>query len=167
MVKKTSFILILILMFSAAGSSQVVESLAEDREIKTIKFDNQRGDDRLKAGLSLGYPFGITAGYSFSNFFELNGLIGSNYHDFTLGGSGLFTVANIDISGEQFPLSIGPAFYNHIGKRYRFDALATVRLEYSFEEIPLNFFVEAGGGIRLVKFAGPAGSFAIGVRYIF
>jgi hypothetical protein len=167
MLKKIYLSIIIIFLVSSAGSSQIVESLGEDRDIKTIKIDNKRGDDRLKAGLSLGYPFGITAGYSFSNFFELNGLAGSNYHDFTLGGSALFTVANIDISGEKFPLSIGPAFYNHFGERYRFDTLATARLEYSFEEIPLNLFVEAGAGIRLVEFAGPAGSFAIGVRYIF
>lgn len=152
---------------SSSVYPQIETGLGEDREIKTIRLDNKRGDDRLKAGLSLGYPFGLTAGYRFSNFFELNALAGSNYHDLTLGGSGLFTIANIDVSGEKFPLSIGPAFYSHFGKNYRFDALATARLEYSFEEIPLNLFVEAGAGIRLVEFAGPAGSFAIGVRFIF
>ena len=167
MLKRIYFSFIIICLLSASVNSQVGTTLSEDREIKTIKIDNTRGDDRLKAGLSLGYPFGITAGYSFSNFFELNGLVGSNYKDFTFGASGLFTVANIDISGEKFPLSIGPAFYNHFGKKYKFEALASVRFEYSFEEIPINLFAEAGGGIRLVEFAGPAGSFALGVRYIF
>ncbi len=33
--------------------------------------------------------------------------------------------------------------------------------------IPLNLFAEAGLGLEVVKFADPAGSFAIGARYIF
>ncbi len=167
MIKKILMLSMLSIIISSSLSAQERTSLREDRDIKTIKLDNKRGDDKFKAGVSFGYPFGVTAGYSFSNFFELNGLIGSNYHDFTVGGSALFTVADIDISGEKFPLSIGPAFYNHFGKDYKFDTLATVRLEYSFKEVPVNLFVEAGAGIRLVEFAGPAGSFALGARYIF
>lgn len=167
MMKKIFMLIIVSLIIYAPLTAQEATSLREDRDIKTIKLDNKRGDDKLKAGLSLGYPFGVTAGYSFSNFFELNGLIGSNYHDFTVGGSALFTMAEIDISGEIFPLSAGPAVYNHFGKKYKLHTLAVIRLEYSFKDVPINLFVEAGAGIRVVEFAGPAGSFALGARYIF
>lgn len=167
MIKRIFYSILVLLMLTVAANSQNAKPLSEDREIKTIKLGTKRGNEKLKAGLSLGYPVGFTAGYSFSNYFELNGLIGSDYDDLTLGVSGLFTVVNIDIAGEKFPLSIGPAFYNYFGEKYKLDALVFARLEYSFEKIPLNLFVEAGAGIRLRKFADKAGSCALGVRYIF
>lgn len=167
MIKKILMLILLSMVISSSLLAQERTSLREDREIKTIQLENKRGDDKFKAGIALGYPYGVTAGYSFSNFFELNGLIGSNYQDFTVGGSALFTLAEIDISGEIFPLSAGPAVYNHFGKNYKLQTLATIRLEYSFKDVPINLFVEAGAGIRLVEFAGPAGSFALGARYIF
>jgi opacity protein-like surface antigen len=167
MLKKILLLSTLFLIFSSSLSAQETTTLREDRDIKTIKLDNKRGDDKFKAGLALGYPYGVTAGYRFSNFFELNALAGSNYHDFTIGGSALFTLAEIDISGEMFNLSAGPAVYNHFGKNYKLQTLGTVRFEYSFKDVPINLFVEAGAGIRLVEFAAPAGSFALGARYIF
>ena len=154
-------------MLISVAYTQEQPSLGEDREIKTISLDNKRSDDKLKAGVSLGYPLGVTAGYSFSNFFEINGFIGSDYNGLTAGGSGLFTVANIDISGYDFPLSIGPAFYAHFRNDFKFDILATVRLEHSFEEAPVNIFIEGGAGLRIVEDLRPAGSLAIGIRYIF
>jgi len=167
MIKKPVLLIILTLIISSSLIAEERTSIREDREIKTIILDNKRGDDKFKAGLALGYPYGVTAGYRFSNFFELNALAGSNYHDFTIGGNALFTLAEIDISGEIFNLSAGPAVYNHFGKKYKLDTLATIRFEYSFKDVPINLFVEAGAGIRLVEFAGPAGSFALGARYIF
>lgn len=146
-----------------------------DREIKTITLDNKRKNDRLKAGVSIGYPLGVTVGYPLavtvgyrlSNFIEINGLEGFDYNSFTAGGSVLFTIFNIDISGSDFPLSVGPAFYAHFNKEIEYDVLAAVRFEYSFEETPINLFVEAGGGLRVVKELEPVGSLAIGIRYIF
>ncbi|PKL17409.1 MAG: hypothetical protein CVV49_11380 [Spirochaetae bacterium HGW-Spirochaetae-5] len=152
---------------------------AEEGDIKTVKIDTTKVEGKLKAGVALGYPWGITAGYRFSNIFELNGTLGSDYNDFTMGVNGLFTVVNLDISNEKFPISVGPALYSHFGHRdgndkdgrddeyTRIDLLGVVRVEYSFDEIPLNLFVEAGLGLEVVKFAHTAGSFAIGVRYIF
>ena len=157
----------LLLMAASVVYTQEEISLGEDRKIQTISLDNKRTDDKLKAGLFLGYPFGVTAGYSFSNFFEINSLIGTNYNSITAGGSGLFTVANIDISGNYFPLSIGPAFYAHFGKDFKYDVLAAVRLEYSFEEAPLNLFVEGGLGTKVFEGLRWAGSLGVGVRYIF
>lgn len=167
------FILILIPTISFT----VEKSLTEDHDIKTISIDTKEIDGKLKAGVVLGYPLGITAGYRFSNFFELNGIIGSNYDDFTVGFNGLFTVLNFKISHEKFPLSIGPAinsyFDHHDGNNKnkdeytKIDLLGVARFEYDFKEIPLNLFIEGGLGIQLVKFADFAGSFGIGVRYIF
>jgi hypothetical protein len=152
---------------------------AEDGEIKTIKLDTKKVEGKLKAGVALGYPWGLTAGYRFTNIFELNGTIGSDYNDFTVGVNGLFTVVNLDISNEKFPVSVGPALYSHFDHHdgndengrddeyTRIDLLGVARVEYNFDEIPLNLFVEAGIGLEVVKFADIAGSFAIGVRYIF
>jgi len=152
---------------------------AEEGEIKTIKLDTKEVEGKLKAGVALGYPWGLTAGYRFSNVFELNGTLGSDYNDFTMGVNGLFTLVNLDISNEKFPVSVGPALYSHFGyhdgnydkgrdhEYTRIDLLGVARIEYSFDEIPLNLFVEAGLGLQLVRFTGPAGSFAPGVRYIF
>ncbi len=152
---------------------------AEEGEIKTVKIDTSKVEGKLKAGVALGYPWGLTAGYRFSNVFELNGTLGSDYNDFTMGVNGLFTIFNLDISNEKFPVSVGPALYSHFGHHdgnydkghdheyTRIDLLGVARIEYNFDEIPLNLFVEAGLGLEVVKFADIAGSFAIGVRYIF
>ena len=40
-------------------------------------------------------------------------MIGSNYHDLTVGVNGLFTLFNLKISGEIFPFSVGPGLYSH------------------------------------------------------
>ena len=157
----------ILVMLTSVAYTQEQTPFGGDRDIKTYSLDNERNDDKFKAGVSLGYPLGITAGYRFSNFFEINGLIGSDYNSLTAGGSGLFTVANIDISGNDFPLSIGPAFYAHFGDDFKFDVLATVRFEYSFKEVPINLFIEAGAGLKVYEDFGPAGSLAIGIRYIF
>lgn len=168
-----------VLIMLVAVSYSAVELRAEDRDIKTIKLDTKEVQGKLKAGLALGYPWGLTAGYRFSNFFELNGTLGSDYKDFTAGLNGLFTLVNLDIKHEKFPLSIGPALYSHFGyydgndknsssDRYtRIDILGVARVEYSFDEIPLNLFIEAGFGLEVVRFVDTAASCAIGVRYIF
>jgi hypothetical protein len=168
-----SIIFLLLYILPAAGYS------AEESDIKTITIDTQDFKGRLKAGGMLGYPMGITAGYRFSNEFEVNGVLGSNYRDVTAGINGLFTLFNIKINNEIFPVSAGPALYSHFDHHDRHnshgnddgytkvDILGIARLEYDFRKIPLNLFVEAGPGLEVVKFADIAGSFAIGARYIF
>jgi len=172
------FLLILSIIFPAVIYSAEY-SFAEEGDIKTITIDTKEVEGKLKAGVVLGYPTGITAGYRFSNVFEMNGVLGSNFNDFSLGVNGLFTILNLEISNEIFPLSVGPALYSHLDHHdgnhdkgnddeyTKIDLLAIVRVEYSFKQIPLNLFVEAGLGLEVVKFADPAGSFAIGARYIF
>ncbi len=144
-----------------------VLNITEDREIRTLRFDKEKVQGKLKAGLSLGYPSGVTAGYSFSNFFELNGTVGSDFESFTTGVNGLFSLVNFDISGEIFSLSAGPAVNAHFKRNFALDTLALVRLEYTFRKIPLNLFIEGGLGLRVIEFADMAGSAALGARYVF
>jgi hypothetical protein len=169
-----------LLILIPVASSAADRSITEDREIKTVTLDKNQSDGKLKVGLVLGYPWGITAGYSFSNYFELNGTLGSDYNDFIAGVNGLFTVVNLKISHEIFPVSVGPAVYSHNnhhddgndrhGRDDEYtsvDLLGVARIEYSFEEIPLNLFIEAGLGVQVIEYAETAGSFSIGIRYIF
>ncbi|HQO39336.1 MAG TPA: hypothetical protein PK986_02600 [Spirochaetota bacterium] len=152
---------------------------AED--VKTIDLDTSRLEGKVKAGVSLGYPIGLTAGYRFTELFELNGTLGTDYDGFIFGGNGLFTIAKLKVEGELFPVSIGPGFNfavednDHDNPSYNddndsdlhLDILCILRFEYDFEEIPLNLFIEAGAGLRTWDDLGPAGSFAVGVRFIF
>lgn len=150
---------------------------AED--VKTIDLDTSRLNGKVKAGVSLGYPLGLTAGYRFTDIFELNGTLGTDYDSFVFGMNGLFTVAKLKVEGELFPVSIGPGFnfdvddkdyynQNHKDERYvHLDILCILRFEYDFKEIPLNLFIEAGAGLRTWEKLGPAGSFAVGARFIF
>lgn len=163
--KKTLLLIITLLITSLSLN-------AEEKEIKTFKLDGKQTAGKLKAGVSLGYPTGITAGWSFSNYFEANLLVATNFEGFTIGFSPLFTVINLEISNELFPLSIGPAVnFNIDGKGEDLDLLGIVRVEYSFKEIPLNLFLEGGAGIKMelgndadIRFGG---SGALGLRYIF
>jgi len=172
------FFIILILIPAVSFTAE--KSLADDREIKTITLDPKEVKGKLKAGVVLGYPWGLTMGYRLSNFLELNGVIGSDYHDLTAGINGLFTLVNIKISDEIFPFSVGPALNTHFDHhdnsgRYhdrddeytKVDLLGVARIEYSFKQIPLNLFLEGGFGVQIYRFAETAGSFGIGVRYIF
>lgn len=171
--------LIIISILIPSASFAEGKSLTEDRNIKTLSIDTKDVEGKLKAGVVIGYPVGGTAGYRFSNFFEINGVLGTDFDDLTFGLNGLFTVFNFKISNEVFPISIGPAIYSrfdhhdnndHNGKDDKYtkiDLLGIARIEYSFRKIPLNLFAEAGCGLELVKFTDLAGSFAIGARYIF
>lgn len=149
-------------------------SLNLNAEPKTITLDNQRTDDNFKLGVVLGYPSGLTAGWHLSDSFELNVVAGTHYSDITVGVAPLFTLVNINISDQIFPLSAGPAAYINIGWKgdIQVDILGNVRWEYSFEEIPLNLFIEGGLGVALnigdeKNPISPQGSGSLGIRYIF
>ncbi|MBB6482635.1 hypothetical protein [Spirochaeta isovalerica] len=140
-------------------------------ETKTVRIDNNRSNDAFKAGVVLGYPTGLTAGWRLGEVMELNFVAATHYYDITIGVAPMFTLVSFDIQGQKFPLSIGPAAYLNIGwyGGLALDVLFNARVEYSFEEIPLNLFLEAGAGIA-INFGGgigPQGSGALGVRYIF
>ena len=143
-----------------------------DKDIKTVNIDTGKFENRLKAGLMIGYPIGITAGYKYSNFFELNGIVGFN-DGLTLGVNGLFTILNLNVSGEIFHLSFGPASYVYFGHKdksddyLKLDILCLARIEYDFKQIPLNLFFEVGAGFEMIKLIDLAGSCSVGARYIF
>lgn len=142
-------------------------------DTKTITIDNNRTDDAFKAGVVLGYPTGLTAGWRIAEGVELNFVAATHYYDITVGFAPLFTLANLNISGQIFPLSVGPAAYLSIdwAGGIDIDILGDVRIEYSFDNIPLNLFLEGGAGITIDlgsnQLIRPQGSGALGVRYIF
>lgn len=135
----------------------------------------------LKAGVALGYPTGFTGGWRATDKFEINALLGTNYLGFTIGVTPLFTIVDLDIADQPFPLSVGPQVnisLGALGYGAMIDILGVVRLEYNFIDLPLNLFIEGGLGIRiwtyesffgyqpdaLVRFGG---SGVVGARYIF
>lgn len=148
-------------------------SLALSADPKTITLDNKRTDDKLKAGVVLGYPTGLTLGWHLADAFEMNFIAATHYTDFTIGVAPLFTIVDLKISDQIFPLSIGPAAYMNIDwfGGIDIDILGNVRLEYSFKDIPLNLFLEGGLGVKLdlgsTPLVRPQGSGAFGIRYIF
>ncbi len=148
----------------------------------TVHSNEIENQGIIKAGVSVGYPLGLTAGWSPSDIFELNLLVGTNYTGFTVGLSPLFTLVDINIADQPLPLSFGPALNLNIMPYglVDLDILAVLRLEYTLPKIPLNFFIEGGAGVNVnfyssafyglatginpVRFAGAG---AIGVRYVF
>ncbi|MDA3810657.1 MAG: hypothetical protein PF518_10075 [Spirochaetaceae bacterium] len=148
--------------------------------LTTTLFANE---GKFKAGVSLGYPTGLTVGWHPSEKFELNLLLGTDYTGFTVGITPLFTLTNLDISDNNFPLSIGPSV-NFSFAQYvtAIDILGLIRMEYNFKDIPLNAYVEFGAGVRITSVTIPAfwtipettvsttgfgWSSALGVRYVF
>lgn len=147
---------------------------AEDKEIKTITVEGNELAGKLKAGIAFGYPTGLTAGWRLSNTVEANLLLATNFLGFTVGVSPLFTIVNLEIEDEIFPISVGPAVNLNLGflNSNSLDILAMIRAEYSFVDIPLNLFLEGGLGVNIgLETSGEAinfgGSAALGVRYIF
>jgi hypothetical protein len=166
---KRFLILLVILVFAAPFAfAEELELLKKDDKVKTVKIDSSWLENRAKLGLALGTPWGATFGYHFSEKFEGNFLIGSTFKvdGVTLGGSGLFTLVNLDISGEIFPLSAGPAAYVHFADPLGVDLLGVVRLEYTFD-IPLNLYLEGGGGVEILDEVGFAYTIAVAARYVF
>ena len=83
-----------------------------------------------KAGLAIGYPFGLTFGYRLANYLEANAFAGTHFHsDFAMGANLLFTIVNINMGDEVFPLSMGPALYCDFDDEFNMAAGATVRWE--------------------------------------
>lgn len=164
-------IVVLLLLPVVAFSDELgdeLELLGKDKEAKTVKVNTKWLEHRAKLGLAIGKPWGLTFGYHFSKTFEGNLLLGSNFDidGVTVGGSGLFTLVNLDIADQIFPLSVGPAAYLNFFKTFTIDALGVARLEYTFN-IPLNLYIEGGVGINILDDIEFAWTAAVGVRYVF
>ncbi len=160
------------LLTLAAQSPALLEGEdLKNREVETINL-NEAGKDKLKLGISLGYPMtGITAGWQAGRSLELDALVGSwNYDSFCLGGAALFTIVDLQIGTEIFPLSGGPFVFTGIGNDYMVLSLGgLIRMEYSFD-FPLNVYLESGLALNISNDRGqsPWGiPVSVGFRYIF
>ena len=164
--KKT---LLVLLLLSLALTGAFSQSVSEDREVKTLSVPQ---DGRFKLGLLMGVPSGITAGYRFSNWFEANLTGGYNFlfiNSGIISGNALFTLANIPLGDAGvLPLSVGPQVNFIVGNTFYIELVGDVRLEYTFQNIPLNLFGEFGFGFRFFDDGNwIAWNGGVGVRYVF
>ncbi len=165
-------ILLILLLFTAEliFSDEITFPESRGKSEKKVNLDeiDKKLEGKAKLGLSLGYPTGITFGYQMTDLAELNATVGLfDFDSISAGGSLLFSLFDLVAGDAVMPVSAGPAFYFHSGNRTKVDVLGILRMEYSFEESPLNIFIEGGAGIRTVPDTGFTGSGALGIRYIF
>jgi hypothetical protein len=163
MKKRVLIILMICLVLPVFGQNKKVE----DKEIKEINLNTESLEGRAKAGVALGYPSGLVFGYRLANYLEINALVGSFYDGFTLGGNMLFTLVDVMIKDQPFPLSAGPQLYVNLGDDFNMSALGIVRWEYDFKEVPLNLYIEGGPGLSFMDGIDFVWSSALGVRYVF
>lgn len=167
--KKYLAIFLLIGMMTASLSSEEEgkSKKYEDKSIPQINLSTEDLEGRAKAGLALGYPFGVTFGYKLANYMEVNIFAGSHFNDFSLGTNLLFTVVDINIKEAVFPLSLGPAVYFNIGDEFNMALGATVRGEYTFNETPLNLYLEITPGFSFISDFDFYMASSLGIRYVF
>jgi hypothetical protein len=158
---------LLIVMISLIFPVFAEEKKVDDKEIKEISLDAKNLEGRAKIGVALGYPSGIVFGYRLANFLEANALLGTFYDGFTIGGNLMFTIADIKIKDQSFPLSIGPHVNFHFGDSFDMSLMGFIRWEYTFEDIPLNLYLEGGPGMFFVQGIDMTWSTSVGVRYVF
>lgn len=158
---------LVILMFCLIFPLFADDKKVEDKEIKEISLDTKNLEDRAKIGVALGYPSGVVFGYRLANFLEVNALLGTFYNGFTVGGNLMFTIADIKIKDQSFPLSLGPHVNFHMGDNFDMSLMGFIRWEYTFEDIPLNLYLEGGPGIFLLQGIDLTWSTSLGIRYVF
>lgn len=136
--------------------------------VAAFSLNAERGD--LKVGVAVGYPYvGVTASLTTGNS-EWNGILGSDYNSFVLGVNSQFTIVEVPIGNLVFPISFGPQLLVIYRDWFALDGQITVRVEYTFDNIPLNLFVEGGGGVRFSFSNDPlrfSGSGMVGARWVF
>jgi hypothetical protein len=163
-------IAMLILVPVFAFADQIGDGLEQlnDDEVKTVTVDGRWLENRAKLGLAIGKPWGLVFGYHFTKTFEGNFLVGSDFDidGVTVGGSGLFTLVNLNIGKEIFPFSVGPAVYKKFQNHFNKDALGVARIEYTIKA-PINLYLEGGVGINMFNDIEFAWTAAVGVRYVF
>jgi hypothetical protein len=162
-------IILLIIAVAVMAMPLAAQSVSKDKDIKTLQAPP---DGRAKIGLLLGMPSGVTFGYRFSNWFELNLTAGYNFlftSSALISTNALFTLVNIPVGdGQVMPLSLGPQVNFILGNEFFLETVADLRLEYTFPDIPLNLFGEFGFGVRFFdsnKWIAWNGG--VGVRYVF
>ena len=157
--KKTFAILFMLLSVFRVYTAEM-----KDKESSLITGEME---GRAKLGITLGYPMGVVFGYDFAESTEVNALVGTRFNDLILGLNMLFTLVDIKIDGESFPLSLGPAVYLELSTTFDMAVLAILRWEYTFKNIPLNLYVEGGPGLAFIQDMQFRWTSAVAVRYVF
>ena len=166
-----SCLFLLTLMALPARSTVLLEGTdLKNRDVETLDL-NEVGKEKLKLGVSLGYPMtGFTAGWQAGKSLELDLLLGSwNYDSFCIGGSAMISLVDLKIGGELFPLTAGPFVYTGISNDGADLSMgAMVRMEYTFD-FRLNLYLESGLAINVTDLDdNPLGlPLSLGIRYIF
>ena len=161
------------MLASVSLTAQNVELLDEpdlkNRDVDVVNL-SEAGKDKLKLGLSLGYPMtGLTAGWQAGKSLEFDVLVGSlNYNSFGLGGSVMLSLVDVQIGGELFPLTAGPFLYAGLGgSNVTLSVGGMARMEYTFD-FDLNLYLESGLAVNLGDNNHPWGiPVSLGIRYIF
>ncbi len=117
---------------------------------------------RHKIGGTIGYNIGFSYGYEFTEFVELDLMLGVNPNGLYFAAAPLFTVYDPIVDGQHCPLSIGPAigYGLHFNSGYNyswdstvghyFEIAAPLRWEVFFKDAPkFNFFMEFGPGLAI------------------
>ena len=158
--------ILIIALVTVATAGLWAQKVTEDREVKTLEVPT---DENLKLGLLMGFPMGATMGYRMSNWFEVNLTAGTDFDSALISANTLFTLVNIPI-GEAgvMPLSLGPQVNFLVGNDFFLDVVGNLRLEYTFQNIPLNLFAEYSlGGRFFDDRTWLAQGGGLGIRYVF
>lgn len=125
-------------------------------------------DPGWKAGVQLGYPSSLNAGWRLNRDFELNAQAGSRYSHFDVGANALFRIVSLEIEKEPFPVSAGPQVILGLGPDFLgLDVLGVIRIENTLRPVPLNLFIEAGVGLSVFPETTITGMGSIGLRLVF
>jgi hypothetical protein len=168
--KKLLFILLILSTATTLFAKDVVLLKSDGKSDKNVSLDNinNKLEGKAKLGLSLGYPTGITFGYQMTDLIELNTTIGLfDFNNLAAGVSTLFALFDFEAGEAVFPVTAGPAIYFHAAGDAKVDILAVIRIEYDFEDAPLNIYIEGGAGMRITPDTKMVGSGALGIRYVF
>lgn len=157
-------ILILTIILLVVSLPLMAEDFGQGRDM---------GAGHTKVGTILGRGFFGTVGFDSGGATEINVHAGTgwNFNYINIGANILFTMVDINIEGQIFPLSIGPQVdVTFGGGGFDLAILAMVRWEYTFW-FPLNLFIEVGPGVGL-NFNNGVGAYfdwrgGVGVRYVF
>ncbi len=168
--KKLLLIALLLISASALFAGEAVLLKSDGKSDKNVSLDSidKKLEGKAKLGLSLGYPTGVTFGYQMTDLVELNTTVGLfDFDNLAAGVSTLFALFDFEAGESVFPVAAGPAVYFHAAGDAKIDILALFRIEYDFEDAPLNMFIEGGAGMRITPETKMVGSGALGIRYVF
>lgn len=168
--KKLLLVVLFLISASVLFAGEAVLMKSDGKSNKNISLDSidKKLEGKAKLGLSLGYPTGITFGYQMTNIIELNTTIGLfDFDKLAAGVSTLFALFDFEAGEAVFPVTAGPAIYFHAAGDAKVDILGVIRIEYDFEDAPLNMFIEGGAGMRITPDTKMAGAGSLGIRYVF